>query len=107
MAEPRGVATLRIEDRGAAVRLSVHVQPRASRDGIAGVHGGALRVRVSAPPVEDAANDAAVALIASALGVKSRAVRIVGGRTSRRKIVEIDGVTRAAVLAVLRASGSG
>ena len=77
---------------GDAVRFAVRVQPRASRTAIDGVHGGALRVRLHAPPVDGAANDALVALLADALGVARRAVRIVAGEHARSKIVEVAGV---------------
>jgi uncharacterized protein len=74
------------------VRLTLHVQPRASRSEIVGEHDGALRVRLAAPPVENAANEALVELLAKALRVARRDIRIVSGATSRRKLVEIEGV---------------
>jgi uncharacterized protein len=83
------------------VRVAVHVQPRASRSEIVGLHGAALKVRLQAPPVEGAANDALVALLAERLGVPRRAVRVVAGATSRSKTVEIEGTTEAAVRALL------
>jgi uncharacterized protein len=76
----------------------VRVQPRASRSEIVGVHGDAMKIRLSAPPVDGAANEALVELIANALGVGRRAVRIVSGESSRSKVVEVEGVTAAAVL---------
>lgn len=75
------------------IRFNVHVHPRASRNEIAGERDGALRVRLTAPPVDNAANEALVALLAKALRTPRRDIRIVGGATSRRKVVEIDGVT--------------
>jgi uncharacterized protein (TIGR00251 family) len=81
-----------------SVRFSVRVQPRASRSEIVGLHGDALKVRLSAPPVDGAANEALVELVAGALGVGRRAVRIVSGASSRSKTVEVEGVTAAAVL---------
>ncbi|HJR66457.1 MAG TPA: DUF167 domain-containing protein [Gemmatimonadaceae bacterium] len=86
---------------GNAVRLSVHVQPRASRSEIVGEHDGALRVRLAAPPVDDAANDALVELLAKALDVAKRDIRVVIGATSRRKVVEVRGVTADEVLRML------
>lgn len=91
---------LRIDVGSTALRVRVHVQPRASRNEIVGLHGAALKVRLQAPPVDGAANDALVALIADRLGVPKRAVRVVGGATSRAKTVEIDGTTEAAVRAL-------
>ena len=61
---------------------------------------GALRVRLTAPPVEGAANDALVEMLARLLSVAKRDVRIVAGQTSRRKVVEVEGVTAEQVLAL-------
>ena len=92
---------LRVEVRGASIRVPVHVQPRASRSEVVGMHGAALKVRLLAPPVDGAANDALVALLAEKLGVSRRDVRIVQGATSRSKVVEIDGTTVNAVRALV------
>ena len=88
--------TVRGNDR--SVRFAVRVQPRASRSEIAGVHGDAIKIRLSAPPVDGAANEALIELVAGVLGVGRRAVRIVSGEASRSKLVEVEGVTAAAVL---------
>ena len=82
------------------MRVDVYVQPRASRSEIVGLHGAALKVRVQAPPVEGAANEALVGLLADRLGVPRRAVRVVAGATSRAKTVEVDGTTEDAVRAL-------
>jgi uncharacterized protein (TIGR00251 family) len=82
------------------VRFAVRVQPRSSRTGVDGIHGEALKVRVHAPPVEGAANEAVVAVLAAALGVPRGAVRIVSGGGSRSKVVEVRGVTAEAVQAL-------
>ncbi|MCU0677011.1 MAG: DUF167 domain-containing protein [Myxococcota bacterium] len=79
------------------VRVPIRVAPRASRDAIVGVHDGALKVALTAPPVEGAANDALVRLLAKALGVPKGAVRLVQGERSRDKVVEIAGVDEATV----------
>ena len=86
--------------RGTVVRVAVHVQPRASRSEIIGVHGAALKVRLQAPPVDGAANEALVRLLADSLGVSYRSVRVVAGATSRAKTVEVDGTTEDAVRAL-------
>ena len=77
---------------GGLVRFAVSVQPRASRTEVVGVHGGALKVRLQAPPVDGAANEALTDYLAGRLGVPRRAVRIVAGASSRAKTVEVDGV---------------
>ena len=91
---------MRVTEREGAVRFSVRVQPRSSRTGVEGVHGDALKVRVNAPPVDGAANEAVVEVLAEALGVPRRAVRIVSGDTFRTKVVEVEGVDAAAVHAL-------
>jgi uncharacterized protein (TIGR00251 family) len=57
------------------------------------VHGEALKVRLGAPPVDGAANEALVALLAHELGVSKRAIRIVSGAASRSKLVQVDGIS--------------
>jgi uncharacterized protein (TIGR00251 family) len=89
-----------VDVRGSTVRVSVHVQPRATRSEIVGLHGAALKVRLQAPPVDGAANEALVTLLAERLGVARRAVRVVAGASSRAKTVEVDGTTEDAVRAL-------
>jgi uncharacterized protein (TIGR00251 family) len=91
---------LRLEVRGSTLRISIHVQPRASRSEIVGLHGAALKVRLQAPPVDGAANEALVTLLAERLGVARRAVRVVAGASSRAKTVEVEGTTEDAVRAL-------
>lgn len=90
-----------VEARGDGVDVHVHVQPRAGRDAIVGRHGAALKVRVTAPPLDGRANDAVCRLVADALGVRPSAVRVVGGSTSRVKRLRVDGVVASAVAARL------
>ncbi|MFL6602249.1 MAG: DUF167 domain-containing protein [Steroidobacteraceae bacterium] len=87
------------------VRLDVYIQPRASRTELAGMHAGVIKIRVAAPPVENAANRALIDFVAERLGVAKRSVRVVSGNTSRRKILEIDGVTAEVLAAALRSGG--
>jgi len=86
-----------VRARDGGVRFSVRVQPRASTAGVAGVHGGALKVRLTQPPVEGAANEALIELLSAALGVPRRSVRIVSGATARTKVVDVDGTDVARV----------
>jgi uncharacterized protein (TIGR00251 family) len=88
---------LAISVRSGVVRFAVRVQPRSSRNAVEGLLGDALKVRLTAPPVEGAANDALVALLADELGVPRRSIRIVSGETGRNKLVEVDGVAAEAV----------
>ena len=75
----------------------MRVQPRAASRGIDGMHDGALKIRLSAPPVDNPVNESVVVLLAGELGVPRRSVRIVAGATARTKLVEVDGVDQARV----------
>jgi uncharacterized protein (TIGR00251 family) len=74
------------------VEVSLHLQPRASRTEIVGMHGGALKLRIAAPPVDGEANDELVRFLAKTLGVTKSRVTIVSGTTGRRKRVRLEGV---------------
>ena len=89
--------TLRIQPTADGVRFGVRVQPRASRSGVVGAHGDAIKVRITARAVEGAANDALVELLATTFGVRVGDVTIVAGAKARSKIVELRGVTEARV----------
>jgi len=82
--------------------VDVQVVPRASRVAVGPAVGDRLRVAVTAPPVDGAANAAVVDALARAFGVRRAAVRIVRGETGRRKTVEIDGGDPATLRALLR-----
>ncbi len=75
-----------------SVRISIYVQPRASRTEVVGLHGDAIKIRVAAPPVEGEANEEVVRFLAKKLGVPTSAVTVASGSSSRRKIVEVSGV---------------
>jgi uncharacterized protein len=89
------------QEREGAVTFLVRVQPGASKDEIGGEMGGALKVRLRAPAVEDRANEALVEFLAQLLKRPRSAVRILGGERSRTKRMEIHGVTRQQILALL------
>ncbi len=74
------------------MRITVRVIPRSKRNSIEWTPGG-FRVRLTAPPVDGAANDALVALLAERLGIAKRDISVVHGMTSRQKIVEVSGMT--------------
>ena len=75
--------------------LRVRVSPRASKDALAGEREGALVVRLAAPPVEGAANEALVRFLGRTLGVAPSAVRVVSGATGRNKVVSVAGLDAA------------
>jgi len=92
---------LEVQEREGAVIFSVKMQPRASKDEISGEMAGALKVRLRAPAVEDRANEALVEFMAQLLKTSRSAVRILSGERSRTKRMEIRGVTRQQILALL------
>jgi len=85
-----------------AATLVIRVIPRARKTELAGERDGALLVRLAAPPVEGAANDALVDFLASTLHVPRRRIRIVAGERSRHKRVAIDGMTGDEVRDILK-----
>lgn len=79
--------------RPEGVCLAVKLQPRASRNGIGGAVGRELKIKVTAPPVDAAANEALLRLLAAVLDCPRGAVQLVRGHTSRHKQVVVRGVT--------------
>lgn len=75
------------------VLLSVHVQPRAARTECVGLHGDAVKIRVAAPPVEGAANEAVVRFVAEVMGLPLRDVVMQSGETGRQKHILLRGVS--------------
>jgi hypothetical protein len=90
---------LRITEDAGGIRFDVQVVPRASRERLGPVVGDRLKIQLTAAPVDGAANDALRAALAKALSVPRSAVTIVRGGTSRKKTVQVDGVTAAALRA--------
>jgi uncharacterized protein len=82
--------------------LEIRVLPRAGRSGFAGVRDGAVLVKLAAAPVDGAANDELIALLAKTLKIPKRDVTIVSGDRSRSKRIRIAGMDRERVLASLR-----
>jgi uncharacterized protein len=79
------------------VRVTIRVRPGASRTQVGGEYAGALLVRVSAPAVDGRATEAALAAVASASGVRRRAVTLVTGATSRTKVIDVAGADQGAL----------
>lgn len=94
---------LDIQEDEAGCTLKVHLQPRAHKEKIVGLHGDALKVTITAAPIEGQANDACIAFFARALKIPKAKVAIVSGLGSRDKRVRLTGVTRAQVEALVPA----
>ena len=85
--------------------LSVRVQPRASRNEVAGLVGERLKIRLTAPPVEGEANDACLAFLAKLLDLAPSRLAIIQGARSRTKLIRITGLTKDEVHARLAKKG--
>lgn len=84
---------LPITEREGAITFLVRVTPRAKRNEIVGAADGALKVKLAAPPVEGAANEALIKFLAERLGVRAAQVEIISGRTARTKTVRVAGIS--------------
>lgn len=81
------------KESNGTVTFAVKVVPRASKNQVTGIEGDAIKIRLSAPPVEGKANDALIEFLADILGVRRAHIEIVVGRTSRHKVVRVRGVS--------------
>lgn len=79
-------------ERDGALWLNVKAKPRAKSDELGGIVGNELKVKVTAPPVDSAANEALVVFLAGKLGCPRRGVTLVRGQTSSHKVFRIDGM---------------
>jgi uncharacterized protein (TIGR00251 family) len=87
-----------IRSQATGVYLAVKLQPRASANEICEPLGNELKIKVSAPPVDAAANQALIELLANELNCSRGKIQIVRGQTSRHKTVWIQGMTTAEIL---------
>lgn len=93
-----------LKEAAGGALLAVKLTPRASRNQIAEALGGELRIRVTAPPVDAAANAALVELLADRLGCSRGCVELVRGHTARHKLLKLHGITARAASQTLRAA---
>ncbi len=89
------LAEIRLRENASGLDVPLHVQPRAHRTELAGVRNGALKLKVQAPPVDDAANDAVVLFFSKLLCVPKSRLSIASGAKSRDKILRIQGMSSA------------
>ena len=84
------------------ITLTLHIQPGAKKTEFAGLHGDALKIRLSAPPVDGKANEALIKFIAETLHLPKSAVNLKSGQTSRRKVLEVCGAEASSITALAR-----
>jgi uncharacterized protein (TIGR00251 family) len=95
-----------IQPTPGGVTIRVFVAPRSSANNVSGEHNGAIKIALTAPPVEGAANRALVEFLAKLLGVPRSAVSLVSGETSRQKTVKALGISVEHVLEKLLRDGT-
>ncbi len=84
---------LKIRETAVGLEVHLHVLPRAKHCEISGIHNGALRVKVTAPPVDDAANRAIIKFLSSLFGISKSSLTILAGMKCRDKVLQIEGLT--------------
>ena len=85
-----------------SVQLALHIQPKASRTTIVGIHDNRLKIAVASPPVDGKANEAVIAFLASLLGLPKRKILLKAGQQSKQKLVAIEGKTMEEIHGIIR-----
>jgi uncharacterized protein (TIGR00251 family) len=91
----------RIRETAEGLEVPLHVQPRARRTELGGIHNGALKLKVLAPPVDDAANRAVVKFFSELMGIPRSRIQIIAGLKSRDKVLRITGASLRKLQALL------
>jgi len=95
------MSSWKIMETNDGVQFKLKIQPRASKNEVSCLQGDALKVRLTAPPVDGAANNACIDFIARLLGVPKKTVKIVSGHTNPHKMIEVEGISKADVLHII------
>jgi uncharacterized protein (TIGR00251 family) len=90
------------EQKDGSVSIALYIQPKASRNRIVGLHGDALKLSITAPPVDGKANEAVSKFVAKIFKVPKSAVSIASGKSSRTKRIHIEGITFDTAKAILQ-----
>ena len=86
-------AELEIRSIDGGIEVRLHIQPRAKQSGIVGIHNKSLKVKITAPPVDDAANRAIIDYFSNLLGIAKSNIKIASGMKSKEKSLQIKGVS--------------
>jgi uncharacterized protein len=92
---------IELNEKNGAVTFRLRAQPRASKTEITGEHGGAVKLRIAAPPVDGKANDEVVRFFSKLFEVPIRSIEMVSGDSSRDKLIRIHNISMARVQEVL------
>lgn len=96
-----------IQESEGGVQFRIKVQPRSAKNQVCGLQGDAIKLKLTAPPVDGAANEACLRYLADLLGVAVSRLRIVSGQTSKHKLIRVEGLSREQVLAKLKLTDGG
>lgn len=92
-AQPAALASLQLRESAEGCVIAVRVHPAARRNGVAGLHGGALKVSLTAPPEDGRANAALIALLAELFSLQRAQIALINGASSRSKSLRLAGLT--------------
>jgi uncharacterized protein (TIGR00251 family) len=93
--------TIKLSEKDGWLRFEVHAKPRAKKSRIVGPRGEAVEVALAAPPVDGAANEELLRVLAKTLGVAKQSIQLVRGETSHKKLVAVAGLAAPELLALL------
>ncbi|MNJ92795.1 hypothetical protein D3C87_104690 [compost metagenome] len=91
-----------IEETKGGVRLRLFIQPKSSKNEIIGPHNGALKIKITAPPIDGKANECLIEFLSDCLNIPKRDITLLKGDTGRNKTVEIQGLDEVAVRMLLK-----
>lgn len=82
-----------IEQTPHGIRITVFAQPKASKNEVIGPHNGAVKIKITAPPIEGRANEAIIEFLSELFNIPKRSIQLYRGNSSRNKVFELEGVT--------------
>lgn len=90
-----------IQEIEGGVQFRIKVQPRSSKNQVCGIHGDAIKLKLTAPPVDGAANEACQRYLADLFGLAISRIQIISGQTSRNKLIRVEGLSQDEIIAKL------
>ncbi|MFY9175712.1 MAG: DUF167 domain-containing protein [Peptococcia bacterium] len=95
------MSTKMIQEIEGGVQFRIKVQPRSSKNQVCGIHGDAIKLKLTAPPVDGAANEACQRYLADLFGLAISRIQIISGQTSRNKLIRVEGLSQDEIIAKL------
>lgn len=99
----KSLEDIAVSENENSISVSVYLQPKASKTEYVGLYGDAIKLRVAAPPVDNAANQACIEFLAKRLDISKNNIQLISGESSRKKRFEIKGVSKVHFVKSLRA----